>query len=167
MNMFLNDDVGAGARTVPVFWRDSAWSVRIFVRTRIRVRRQEARAQVFDSNDIVRSLGLKISDARRRHICDRSAAFRLQRSAIRPEPIEGRRHRKLAISRVGTVANSRRRRHRTSLQPKSCPPALPGLNAVVERLRPVLAFASSQLGGLAPSALRIYSVFGYSVPTTI
>jgi hypothetical protein len=57
----------------------------------------------------------------------------------------------------------RHRRSRTFLQPESCIAGRLSYELrrkqAVERLQPVLAFASSQLGGIAPSQLRIYSVF--------
>jgi hypothetical protein len=48
---------------------------------------------------------------------------------------------------------------------QECPRA--GGNGAAKRLLPVLAFAASQLGGLAPSRLRIYSVFEHPLPGKI
>src|SRR5262249_3683 len=87
-----------------------------------------------------------------------------QRHSPQPAPLPKRED---WVESGGMPRKLKRRGQRRLMQPKGCAPVLSGLTAAVERLQPVLAFPSSQLGGLAPSAMRIYSVFGYPLPTTI
>ena len=144
----------AGAKVVPMLWRDCAWPVRIFVHTRLGKLR----------------------------LVTRSAAFRLQRFGVIPDrtwragiPVRS----KVAWRRLSPHASRRSpcgqecprswrkpRPGRMFLQPEGWAPAAIS-NSVARRLRPVLAFAASQLGGLAPSRLRIYSVFELPVPTKL
>lgn len=158
MIMSTSQKRAAGAKVLPLLWRDYAWPVRIFVHTPLGKLRLETR----------------------------SAAFRLQRFGVTPDrtwsadiPVRSkvgwRRLFRMASphasrrSRCGQESAGSRRKAQPSrmfLQPEGCAPAAIS-NSVARRLRPVLVFAASQLGGLAPSRLRIYSVFELPLPTKL
>jgi len=226
--MPITQKCAAGARVVPILWRDCAWSVRIFVHTRIRkprtasildarrlplgshasgdghpakvsafkglvtfqplnlidlsTRQQGHRSAAFRPQPLNRSAGF-------RQRLNRSAAFRLQRDIFSGSKLGG--HEEFQVSRSRMLQECRRRQEckrrgigrlsalrGRSLQPKGCAPiqrlqpkgrapiqvlqpksCAPKACGAAQRLRPVLAFAASQLGGLAPGCLRIYSVF--------
>jgi len=212
--MPITQKCAAGARVVPILWRDYAWSVRIFVHTRIgklrlrtasildarrlplgshasrdghpakvsafkglvtfqplnlidlSTRQQGHRSAAFRPQPLNRSAGF-------RQRLNRSAAFRLQRDIFSGSKLGG--HEEFQVSRSRRLQECRRRQEckqlsavrGRSLQPKGCAPiqglqskgCAPKACGAAQRLRPVLAFAASQLGGLAPGCLRIYSVF--------
>jgi hypothetical protein len=148
----------AGAKVVPMLWRDCAWPVRIFVHTRLGRLRLVTRSAAFRLQRFGvmpdRTWGADIP------VRSKMGARRLFRMASSPAPRQGR---------CGQESPGSRRKAKGSRmfpQPEGCAPAA-SKNGVAQRLRPVLAFAASQLGGLAPSRLRIYSVFELPLPTKL
>ena len=185
--MPITQKCAAGAKVVPILWRDYAWSVRIFVHTRIgKLRLRTASilnarrlplgshasgdgypAKVSEFKGVAAFQPLNLIDLSLRQQGHRSAAFRLQRDIFSGSKLGG--HEEFQVSRSRRLQECRRRQEckrrgigrlsalrGRSLQPKGCAPKACG---AAQRLRPVLAFAASQLGGLAPGCLRIYSVF--------
>jgi len=207
--MPITQKCAAGARVVPILWRDYAWSVRIFVHTRIgKLRLRTASilnarrlplgshasgdgypAKVSEFKGVAAFQPLNLIDLSLRQQGHRSAAFRLQRDIFSGSKLGG--HEEFQVSRSRRLQECRRRQEckqrgigrlsalrGRSLQPKGCAPiqrlqpkgrapiqvlqpksCAPKACGAAQRLRPVLAFAASQLGGLAPGCLRIYSVF--------
>jgi hypothetical protein len=181
MELNMNQKFAARGRAVPLLWRDCAWRVRIFVRTRIGAKRPMALGRLLVGRDIPGLPGLKIWTTGPRRCngwkrsarstgCRRTAAVSKtsRRDGKAGYPIENPLRLVFdtaAIRLAGKGYQGRGGAHscRAALQPKSCVPVrvahnLPRKHSVT-RLQPVLAFAASQLGGIELSRLKIYSVF--------
>jgi hypothetical protein len=167
MVMPVNQKFAATGRAVPVLWRDCAWRVRIFVRTRIGAKRPMAMGRLLVGREIPGLPGLKIWTAVSRR-CNssnpapvssaRSAACRRTAAVSKTSHREGIDNPLLLA--FGTAAVRGTARHAFNRVPLPVRVAhIPRRKQTVARLQPVLAFAASQLGGIALSRLRIYSVF--------
>jgi hypothetical protein len=200
MENHVNQKLTARGNAVPVLWRDSAWRVPIFVRTRIGAKRRmgspldrgighwdhkprahatpaKAGTPYLVCREIAGLPGLKIWNVVPSRRCDRRnfAAASLGRStalgAQRARVVPG-----LLRPGIGCVRGTAWPRAtvlpgdqglvatgpaRISWQPKDGVPVAYGVRRkrTASRLQPLLAFAASQLGGIALSRLRIYSVF--------
>ena len=191
MVMPINQKYAAGAKAVPVLWRDYAWRVRVFVRSRREFLASGART--FSSAGGLSAHG----QSNHTHPCLPVGVLRLVRNSgtrpflsglrqsmdlpvrtklERPQTLRASANRRLLSDRCGQEgqrASVQSLSGRRSLQPKGCAPGFGAglaanngaLNGPAKRLRPVLVFAASQLGALAPSGLRIYSVFEHPLPT--
>jgi len=167
MEINMNQKFAARGRAVPVRWRDCAWRVRIFFRTRIGAKRPMSLGRLLVGREIPGLPGLKIWTAvpRRGNGWESSARSTgcRRNAAVSAARLSG----KTAFPRMPALPSYQGRggthSYRATLQPKGCGPVrvahdLPRKHSVA-RLQPVLAFAASQLGGIALSRLKIYSVF--------
>jgi hypothetical protein len=187
MVMPITQKSTAGGKAVPVFWRDCAWRVRIFVHTRIgkhRVfsasvaRRFLSAGRLSANGQPDRVAALKIFTFDQTRICDRrnvrSAAFSLPRFRL-PRRADTLVRSKLERQQSFRKSpNGRLHGNRSGQECSRVSGDRPHMGGrvslqpkrcdpmrsqrVAERLGPVLDFAASHLGGLA-SHLRIYSVF--------
>jgi len=193
--MFLpvTQKLAAKGKAVPTLWRDCSWRVRVFVRTRLGARRPMSINPLLIGRTVAGLPGLKIwrsadapvranavsgSHTRRSRLtspgdrqCSRVPLTRSvsRRHGIQPAVVTRFSRMWAGPRRLGQKQNrifvpmTRAPRTATGfLQLKSPAPLFPDAS---ERLKPLLAFASSQLGGLAMSHLRIYSVFECSLPS--
>jgi hypothetical protein len=174
--MPISQKYAARAKAVPVLWRDCAWPVPVFVHTRI----GKARTGLAPSAGTFILAGrrgtnnrpagvtvLRILSLNQPEVRARSNEFRHVRGITtfrRQQPrlvaaAENRIPNARRCSRIGAIRLPRL--SRLWLQPRGCARAARNIseNGTARRLEPVLAFAALQLGDLAPSSLRIYSVF--------
>jgi hypothetical protein len=209
----VTQKLGAKGEAVPTLWRDSAWRVRVFVRTRIGSQRPMRINPLLIGREVAGLPGLKIwnfgsanAPARVRLQSQTGTSLSARFGSAGRNPARGglfiakrafpptfcfsaARRKRVGIGSAATapLKNKRRSRWSAACYKQGTPNGVsnidahrslklellnlprqrqtkrysPLFSAAAERLRPVLAFASSQLGGVAASDLRIYSVFEY------
>ena len=161
------------ARTVPILWRDCSWRIRIFIHTRVGRKRMISPEGVrvipaphspVNGNCAPMPGPRFWRGGRKGH---RKAAFRLAYPRLTSTLARCEHKERRQSIRFAGSWKARRDRRGTERSRAGFPSARTDNNRLLLqrtpawRLQPVLAFAASQLGGMAPSRLRIYSVFEY------